>query len=139
MSLVNKICKQLHNHATSTTDNEHLKLRHKHSAAIFQKGTMNILATGYNYIDCIMQNPVREPTRLTVHAECAAINGYQSLVGTKIKSSKICILIIQVHIHTGDLKMSKPCKNCETAIKKLGIKHVYYSTSDGSILYEKYA
>ena len=55
MSLVTRISKQLHNQAMSSTDQSHLDLRHKHTAAIFQKGTMNVLAVGRNYKDCVLR------------------------------------------------------------------------------------
>lgn len=55
MSLVSRISNQLHSHATSSTDQTHLGLRHKHTAAIFQKGTMNVLTTGQNYKYCILR------------------------------------------------------------------------------------
>lgn len=55
MSLVSRISNQLHSNATSSTDQTHLGLRHKHTAAIFQKGTMSILTMGRNYKYCVLR------------------------------------------------------------------------------------
>ena len=38
---------------------------------------------------------------------------------------------------SGKLCDSKPCSHCTIALKQVGIKGVYYTTSEGKIKYEK--
>ena len=73
----------------------------------------------------------------TVHAEEDCMNNFLSKE-INIITSRTCILVIRVHHSTGELLMSKPCKNCSDKIKNIGIKHVYYSNENGTITYEKY-
>uniref|UniRef100_A0A6C0LK09 Uncharacterized protein n=1 Tax=viral metagenome TaxID=1070528 RepID=A0A6C0LK09_9ZZZZ len=74
----------------------------------------------------------------TVHAEQDCINNYLSGKRAENITSRHCIIVIQVHSQTGELRMSKPCKNCENAIRGVGIRHVYYSDTNGDIVYERY-
>jgi deoxycytidylate deaminase len=55
------------------------------------------------------------------------------------KLSKIDILVWRQTSEGGEiiLKQSKPCHDCIVILKKLGIKGVYYTDSNGNILYEK--
>ena len=64
MSLITRIGNQLHNRATSSTDKGHLDLRHKHTAAIFQKGTMNILTVGQNYKYCLLRRSKKRKRKI---------------------------------------------------------------------------
>jgi deoxycytidylate deaminase len=49
---------------------------------------------------------------------------------------KFSLLVIRVN-NNNKLMESKPCSNCINYIKSLGIKKIYYSTSDSNIKYNK--
>ena len=63
----------------------------------------------------------------TLHAELAAVLNLDRSItqGTDI-------YVFRVN-RAGDFKMSKPCSMCETALKHVGIKRIYYTTNDGTI------
>jgi len=42
---------------------------------------------------------------------------------------KSVVAVIRV-IHTGTMAMAKPCKSCETCLRRIGVVKVYYSISD---------
>jgi deoxycytidylate deaminase len=67
----------------------------------------------------------------TLHAELAVVLNLDRSItrGTDI-------YVVRVN-KKGDFKMSKPCSMCETALKHVGIKRVYYTTDDGTIEYYK--
>ena len=46
------------------------------------------------------------------------------------------IYVVRIN-NQGNFKMSKPCSRCETALKHVGIKRVYYTTDDGDLEYYK--
>lgn len=65
-----------------------------------------------------------------------------SLLGNKRNASdkgafkKLKMLIIRTN-NRGELKFSKPCCNCIEKLKKFGVKSVYYSTDEGTIIKER--
>jgi tRNA(Arg) A34 adenosine deaminase TadA len=67
----------------------------------------------------------------TLHAELAAVLNLDRSItqGTDI-------YVVRID-KKGDFKMSKPCSMCETALKHVGIKRVYYTTDDGNLEYYK--
>ena len=73
---------------------------------------------------------------LTVHAEVDAIQNFIKR-GKRVSPSH-CIMVIQVSKSDNEIKISKPCKNCQKAILKAGFKHVYYSDNNGCLIHEKY-
>jgi len=54
----------------------------------------------------------------------------------KNKCKKADLYVIRIN-NTGELRNSKPCKECVCAMKVAGIKRVFYSTSEGTIFMEK--
>jgi len=50
---------------------------------------------------------------------------------------KYAVLVIRVKRDTGALVYSKPCHDCIQAMRKYGIKTVYYSGHDGEIIMER--
>ena len=51
--------------------------------------------------------------------------------------SRIDIIVIKSSKTGSHLGNSKPCSVCSNMLKKVGIRNIYYSTSDGSIIMEK--
>jgi hypothetical protein len=64
------------------------------------------------------------------------INKYRRIIN---RSDTLDILVIRIS-RSGILGNSRPCKNCIRRLSKMGykIKHVYYTTNDGSIIREKF-
>lgn len=60
-----------------------------------------------------------------MHAEIAAINN------TTAKYRKDGVLFVGRVNKDDELAMAKPCQSCETILKKLGIKRIWYSSEDG--------
>jgi len=61
----------------------------------------------------------------TLHAELAAVLNLDRSV-----TQGSDIYVVRVN-RKGDFKMSKPCPMCETALKHVGVKRVYYTTNEG--------
>lgn len=59
------------------------------------------------------------------------------LVRQKKDLKKYSILVIRIKRDTGDLVYSKPCYDCIQAMRKYGIRKVYYSGHHGEIIMEK--
>ena len=104
-------------------------------AAVSYKGT--VLAKGWNtdkthtqqskynvyrYKDC-GNNYLPEKS----HAELMAINKIKYL---DIDFSKVKLFVYR-EFRDGRLANCRPCPSCMAAIKALGIKNIYYTTSDG--------
>ena len=102
-------------------------LGHKHGCVIVYND--KIISWGFNKKNNSLKN-------FSIHAEIDAINR----LNKKYKNKKIinnCSLYV-VRIRNGFneedlLKMSKPCVNCASKIKKIGIKTVYYSVDDNYV------
>lgn len=66
-----------------------------------------------------------EPRNKGIHAEIAAINNTTA----KFRNNSI---VVVVRLNKSDeLAISKPCDSCEKVMRKLGVKQVWYSTSEG--------
>jgi tRNA(Arg) A34 adenosine deaminase TadA len=93
----------------STSSNQHFR----HSVVVEMNG--RIVGTGANTI--------------TVHAEAMAVANalkkVKSVYNANIWSFRVTKL--------GKLAMAKPCPNCASYLRSLGIHRVYYSDSDGAI------
>ena len=63
----------------------------------------------------------------TLHAELATVLNLDRSItqGTDI-------YVVRVN-KVGEFKMSKPCSMCESALKHVGIKRIYYTTDDGDL------
>jgi len=67
----------------------------------------------------------------TLHAELATILNLDRSV-----TQGADIYVVRVGSE-GKFKMSKPCPMCETALKHVGIKRVYYTTNNETLEYYK--
>lgn len=90
---------------------------HKHGAIIYRNG--EIIGQGYNHITTYMCH------NFSCHAEVAAINSVKKKDKIKLKESTLVVMRVG---NDGNVKLSKPCEDCSTCIKKHGIKRVFYST-----------
>lgn len=95
--------------------------------AVVSKGR-RILATGHNYIGfCKFIRNRCYPE--SVHAEVAAIaqlikkRRYDDIQGSTVYVARIG--------RAGDLRLSRPCGNCQAVMKALGIKDVVYTDDSG--------
>jgi tRNA(Arg) A34 adenosine deaminase TadA len=71
------------------------------------------------------------------HAEMRALHKLINLYYDKnLDMSKLSIIIYREH-RNGNYALAKPCKACEAALRKVGIRNIYY-TGDNSLIYEKY-
>ena len=61
------------------------------------------------------------------HSEIAALSKVKYL---DIEWSKVHIYVYR-ELKDGHIAMSKPCAACLSAIKKMGIKHIHYTSDDG--------
>uniref|UniRef100_A0A6C0DZS8 CMP/dCMP-type deaminase domain-containing protein n=1 Tax=viral metagenome TaxID=1070528 RepID=A0A6C0DZS8_9ZZZZ len=103
------------------------ELYYKHSASLLYKGT--IISTGVNkyFKNVQYQDKI---ARLSIHAEVMA------LYSSNQKFTKgMDILIIGIG-KTCKLRNSRPCNNCIESMREKGVRKVYYSNSDGDIVYE---
>lgn len=100
--------------------------RFKHGAIIRKAG--HTISVGINY-------GVNDPKYLddevavdhaAVHAEVAALNACR-----KVDLRGASIYVARV-LKNGEPRMSKPCENCQKALKERGVKKVYY-TIDNSM------
>lgn len=78
----------------------------------------------------------------SIHAEDAGMNKFNRINNHRRiinRSDTLDILVIRIS-RSGILGNSRPCRNCIRRLSKIGykIKHVYYTTNDGSIVREKF-
>ena len=64
------------------------------------------------------------PADYAVHAEIAAL---RSCGNTPVKGGTIYVARVG---GTGEARMSKPCKNCQKALRRAGIRKVVYTLSN---------
>lgn len=60
-----------------------------------------------------------------LHAEISA------LLGLTYEQTKGCDAYIYRETKNGDVAMSKSCDSCHLALKKMGIRNVFYTTDNG--------
>ena len=95
--------------------------------AVIFKGK-RIISCGFNRTDI---NPFVQPitTRMkkfSIHAEHAAIlNAHTKIVGCSI-------LVVRINKKL-ELRLAKPCEKCLYLLNYVGIKNIYFSTSEGNI------
>jgi len=116
------ICSELSKR--STHPNHHL------GCVIVKSG--RILSSGYNRVGQHNNNRFRKFAD-SVHAEQDAIY--------KLLSSPALLFGASLYVFrfnkSGNLLLGKPCKFCMQLIQAVGIKKVFYSGPDGSIISEK--
>jgi deoxycytidylate deaminase len=94
-------------------------MTHKHGAIIIKNN--EIVAEGINHMSPFFVH------NYSIHAE---IDALFKLKGKHKKFLEECtLLVVRIGPPSSDyaFKLSKPCKTCESAILKSGIKRVYYS------------
>lgn len=68
----------------------------------------------------------------SIHAEIAAISSIPYTVGIDIDWSKVKVYVYRISRGTKlGYGLAKPCPACMNALKDLGIRHIYYTDSDG--------
>jgi deoxycytidylate deaminase len=103
-------------------------MNHKHGAVIIYRG--KIIASGYNYLQ---QNKTYS---YSIHAEVAAIKDFNKKFKKNINKQQILnesvLYVGRVGRESMDFptKMSKPCKNCQKSMDKVGLKTVFWTTDD---------
>lgn len=101
---------------------------YKHGSVIVNN--KEIISKGYN--NYIYSCYSFSKGKITIHAECDSIN--KSIRKNGKRSLKGSIIYVVRINYNDELKMSKPCKNCQAVIEKFGIKTVYYSTNETDLL-----
>ena len=94
-------------------------MTHKHGAIIVRNN--EIIAEGINHMAPFLMHSY------SIHAEIAALSKVR---GKNKKFMEECtLLVVRIGPPSKDFafKMSKPCENCEMAIRKSGIKKIFYS------------
>jgi deoxycytidylate deaminase len=95
---------------------------HKHGAVIVKGGKLVSVAVN-------SPKPMIPHDSCSIHAEGAAIKRAREVLdGAEIYVARV---------HNGEVGCSKPCKKCQAALIKAGIRKVYYSTNEGT--WESYA
>lgn len=110
-------------------------ISYRHSAALFKRN--KLVAVGYNKSikQMNISNNNSSQFKITVHAEVDAL--YQASKKQDLRGIDI-IIIRTKHLCNGQitLRNSRPCTDCIDKMTKIGIRKVYYSNSEGEIVYE---
>lgn len=98
-------------------------MQHQHGAVIVNKSG-DILGQGYNSIQTFYSH------QYSMHAEVAAIQSLRRK--NRVNADELTMIVVRVGCTSGNecyTKFSKPCKNCQKEIEKVGIKRIFYSTN----------
>lgn len=95
---------------------------HRHACLIVKNN--EIISEGYNKKSCVFEHIY------SVHAEVDAISKMPSRSKGFTADCVMYVYRIGSDLTGNPTKLSKPCKNCEDAIKKVGIRRVYYSIEE---------
>jgi len=82
-----------------------------------------IINVGFN--DMNKTHPKANSAYKTLHAEIDA------LIGLDTSITKGCVVYLYREYKSGQPAIAKPCPSCELALKKAGIKTVYYTSDNG--------
>lgn len=106
----------------------------KHAAAITQGG--KILCTGVNDARRSKWGSSLKPC---FHAEVSVIAEFMNLFPNYKKKKKLILWVIRVakDSNVSQLRSSKPCRDCCSEAKKMGINRIAYSDEDGKIVMVK--
>ena len=103
-----------------------------HGAVLVKGGNIiNAARNKWSYSSFGKRFRERDKGISTLHAELAVVLNLDRSItqGTDI-------YVVRVD-RAGEFRMSKPCSMCESALKHVGIKRIYYTTDDGTIEYYK--
>lgn len=95
--------------------------KHQLGCVIVDKN--KVITTGFN--DTIRTHPKTPDPYQTLHAEISAV------LGVPKHKLKGCTAYVYRETKDGNPANSKPCETCEEVLRKMGIKRVYYTDSDG--------
>lgn len=100
--------------------------RQRHAALITKSGRVMGWATNKYYNDPSMFSSellTKEREMISVHAEVKAMRGVSSdqLIGSTIYIARV--------MPRGNTALSKPCKHCQKALDKAGVRKVVYTYS----------
>ena len=95
----------------------------RHGCVIVKDG--EIIGSGYNYQLDFMCHGI-----WSIHAEVAAIMSVKNKFKKNLDDATMVVVRIGADVHGCPLRMSKPCQRCTQAIKKAGIKKVFYSSDE---------
>ncbi len=96
-------------------------------AVLFHKN--NVINTGRNFAN--KTHPKSNSPFKNIHAEFDAIISVPRFL---LEGASLMVVRIGM---TNDLLMARPCSDCYSLIKKVGIKRLYYSTNQGKIEYAR--
>lgn len=82
-----------------------------------------VVNVGFN--DMNKTHPKANSAYKTLHAEIDA------LIGLEHNIAKYCVVYLYREYKNGKPALAKPCSTCELALKRAGIRHVFYTTDDG--------
>lgn len=102
-------------------------MSHKHAACLLKKDDVYTLGINKKLRSKL---PSGEVALISIHAEvdCLANCAYKACKGMDL-------LVIRVG-KSEKLQNSRPCNSCIKKLQERGIRKVYYSTSEGEIVYE---
>lgn len=80
----------------------------------------------YNYL----RYNTKSPKRYFAAKEHAEIQALKKIRYLDVDFSKLRVFVYR-ETKNGQLALSRPCESCMAFMKKLGIRIIYYSTSDG--------
>lgn len=93
--------------------------RHKHGAVLMAGGRVLSVGINSNRNDPSVIGDAQ--LKYSVHAEIAALRSWG---GTNLKNATIYVARLG---RSGDPMMSKPCENCQKALKEAGVRKVIYT------------
>lgn len=112
--------------------------RNFHVSIIFDK--KKVLAIGVNNKKTHprnLKNPKATPEGVDVSREkysCSELNAFIKLKNkSNIKFSKCTLLNVRL-LRDGSFGNAKPCQSCESLIRYLGFKEVYFTNENGEIV-----
>ena len=79
-----------------------------------------------------------KPCMHTIHAEIAALSSIPYPVGIQMDWKDVNVYIYRISVgKSSGHGLARPCMACEQALRKMGVKNIYYTTDYG-YAYERY-
>lgn len=102
------------------------KYRIRVGAVIFNRKT--VISTGHNYALKSVRSITKKfvKYRYSVHAEVDA------LLRARTDLNGASILVVRIN-NKGELRYSRPCKECNGYLNHVKIKNIFYSTNEGIV------
>lgn len=83
-------------------------------------------------------NKTKNGIKHSVHAEIAALNSVPYTVGKDVDWKDVKVYIYRISPgRKGQHGLAAPCKACRAALIDMGIRHIYYTGSEGNLIYEQ--